>query len=327
MQLHYVTLLALPAAGIIWLIQAVELFRQDQTKARKKMRFVKSTVVALLIFLLSLVPLFLFDLKHDWLNSKAFLDLLVSKENLGGELSGITKVVGILKETHGRSMHILFDVFIGQDRVRNTVLVILTTLGLGGLISSSTGSRKKGYIVLTVYVSLAILGTAFYQHTLFDHYIAYLFAFVCLIYGSVLAFMLRQKVGFMVTLFFAGFFLLFNIPRYPIRDAGWTIDDMKRTTQVLTDQLHPNDVYNIILLSESRDLYGQNYRYFLTTNPIPPVAPENFVQADKLFIINENQPGVDVGQLPIYEIQTFPNKAIRAVYTVDGGPDILEMER
>lgn len=326
-QLHYLTLLALPAAGLIWLIQAYMLFIRDKASVKKKKKFIFATLGAVFLFLASLAPLALFDYKHDWLNSRAFLDLVTNRETIGGELSGVTKLTTTLKETHGRSMHILFDLFIGQDRTRNSALVILTLLGLGGLIKTSSGLRQKGYIVIAVYTFVAIIGTAFYQHTLFDHYLGYMYAVVCLVYGGIFGFMLKNKVGLGIFLIFISYYLWYNVPRYPIWITGWTIYDMERIADIVTEHVGPNEPYNIILLSESKDLYGQNYRYFLTTSEKPPVKPEQFAQANKLFIINENQKGVDVTQLPIYEIQTFPNKAITSVYTGEYGPDILMMER
>lgn len=326
-QLHYLTLLALPAAGLIWLYQGISLFRTEKRSPKKIKRFVLSTLASIGVFLVSLTPLLLFDFKHEWLNTQAFVQLVTNKDHIGGELSGLTRLINILKETHGRSMHILFDLFIGQDRTRNTVLVILTLLGMGGLLKTSTGKRQKGYIVLFIFVIGAILGTSIYQHTLFDHYLGYVFALVCLVYGSILAYMLKHRVGLLLIVFFCGFFVWYNAPRYPLWTPGWTIFDMKRTADVIAEQVSPGEKYNIVLLSESKDLYGQNYRYFLSTTETPPVSPDEFAEADKLFIINENQPDIDVTQLPIYEIQTFPNKNISRVYTVENGPNIIMLER
>ena len=326
-QLHYVTLLALPAASVIWFVQAAQLFKFQPATAQQKKTFLLSTLLAIIIGLVSLTPLMLFDYKHNWLNIQAFSSLVSNTENIGGELSGLTKFIGIVKETHGRSMHILFDLYVGQDRVRNTVLVILTALGMFGVLKSTGTKRTKGILVLGLYLVLAIIGTAFYQHTLFDHYLGYLFPMVALLYGSLLGFMLRHRVGLLLVVSFIGLFLWYNITKYPLGDQGWMIHDMRRTAQIISEKIGTEEKYNIILLSESRDLYGQNYRYYLTTMPNPPVKPENFADADKLVIINENQPGVDVTQLPIYEIQTFPNKEISAVYTVEGGPEIIVLER
>ncbi len=329
LQLHYLTLLALPAAGIIWLLQLKDLFNhRNQTASPKHLKnFVLGTLGAIVITLLSLTPLALFDFKHDWLNSRAFIDLLTSEDTIGGTASGLTKLTQIIKETHGRSMGILFDIFLGQSRLRNTIFVMITVMVSLHLLFKKKLKFQKGFTVIVVFIVMTILGASVYQHTLFDHYLGYMFAVTPLLLGSLLALAARNTFGKVLLAAMGIWFIILQIPRYPLKSLGWTVSDMKRTAQVVAENQKPGVTYSLILLSESRDLYGQNYRFFLNTTNTPPLAPEQFNRADKLVIISENQPIADITQLPIYEIQTFPSKEIKSVYTVDGGPTIIELER
>jgi hypothetical protein len=73
-QLHYLTLLVVGAAGLVWLQQLAEIARFHRSKLKQHLI---STLFAALVFFVSLTPLFLFDFKHNWLNSTAFASLLM----------------------------------------------------------------------------------------------------------------------------------------------------------------------------------------------------------------------------------------------------------
>jgi hypothetical protein len=68
-QLHYITLILIGCAGLVWLWQ---LALQVKQKSLHPV-FVKMTVISISLFFLSLTPLFIFDLKHEFLNSRAFI--------------------------------------------------------------------------------------------------------------------------------------------------------------------------------------------------------------------------------------------------------------
>ncbi|MEN8252811.1 MAG: glycosyltransferase family 39 protein [Patescibacteria group bacterium] len=323
-QLHYVFLLSAAGAGIIWLLQLFEIIK---IKNKKIMHLILATLFSALIFLLFLLPLILFDIRHDYLNTKAFLAMFTQEEAMkqtGGLLA-------TLKETHGRGMHILFEISIGKNRALNSALYYLAIIS--SLVIAFDKVMRQGYkknkalIVLLSFLFTGILGTAFYKHSVFHHYILYLFPVTFLLYGFLSAQLWKKKILRVLPLGFLAFFIYFNYFRYPLEDLGWTIKDYKRSSQSIIDRVEVGEKYNIVLLSESKDLYGQSYRYFLETSDRRPVDPEEFSQAETLFIINENQKGKDILNLPIYEIQTFPNKKIFEEYNITDGPEIIILKR
>lgn len=317
-QLHYLTLLSAGGAGTIWLLQLIEILKK-KTKTDLKSFFVV-TLLSTLLFLTSLTPLMLFDSQHGWLNAKAFQALLLG--NTGSSIAPEGQSLWrVIRETHGRSMHILFEWLVGQQRLLNSLLVLMTF----GLISWVYKTQKKlqpGITVIMAYLVTGIIGTAFYQHTVFDHYIAYLFPIVVLILGITLDALLRFKKGFVLVTAFLIWFSWFNISRQPLTDLGWTIHGMQRTSNSIYQRVDLNEKYNIVLMSETGDIDGQNYRYFLTTTDKPPVPTEERGSVETLFIIDEEKELEDVAASPIYEIVVFPNKNPSEVYTIEGGPRI-----
>ena len=108
---------------------------------------------------------------------------------------------------------------------------------------------------------------------------------------------------------------------------GWTVNDIQMTSEEILKHVQPGEKYNLVLLSESRDIDGQNYRYFLTTGHTRPVRTEDRDSIDTLFIINEEKILDKVTDSPIYEIVVFPNKEPAEVFNIPGGPEITVLRR
>lgn len=321
MQLHYLTLLTLPAAGLIWLLSL-----REQWLAKKLSAILMPSLIGLVIFILSLTPLVLFDLKHDGANFKAFQAMFTGNENFaysqtGGWTDRLTKA---LQETEGRGMHILFETNIGQNRKLNRTLLIGMAFFFLITIKQKQGQKKDlaKEIVLLSYLGFGILGTAFYQHTIFDHYIAYLLPVTALIYGYIFTKLKPRSAALIGLITFSIYFLLYNLARLPLKPSGWTIADIQRTSETILERVKPGEKYNIVLLSESHDIDGQNYRYFLTTGHTRPVPQEMRGKIETLFIIDEEKTLAKVTDSPIYEIVVFPNKTPAEVFKIDGGPEI-----
>ena len=110
-------------------------------------------------------------------------------------------------------------------------------------------------------------------------------------------------------------------------DTGGRIVDIQRAVDTITSRVKQNEKYNIILLTGTGDIEGQNYRYFLSATNNPPVVDEDRGNIDTLFIINDDRVLTNVVDSPIYEIVVFPNKIPSEVYEVENGPEITVLRR
>lgn len=325
-QLHYLTLLAVGAAGLVWLNQCLQIVRSRQAQLKQ---FLANTGIAAVIFLVSLTPLFLFDLKHNWLNSSAFTSLLSGDtfETTDGALH--TKLWTYVKEMDGRSRHILFDHGIGNHQLQNRVLlalVILVTLIL--LRIKDSKDQRSALLLILVFIGVTIIGTSLYQHSVFDHYILFILPAVYLLHGKLLQSLLQPKLAQPFLFGLLSLYVAYNVPKMPISTVGWTVSEIAQVSQTILDRVEPGQQYNIVLVSESKDSDGQNYRYFLTTNQEKqPVQPEQRGAVEKLFIIDEIHNGEVVTDLPLYEIVTFPNKVPKELYQIPDGPEITVLQR
>lgn len=329
-QLHYLTLLSLGGAGLIWLFQLIELFR---TKTKKLFTLLLPTTLAVLVFLVSLSPLLLFDLKHNWLNAKAFSQVITGESNFSDTSKpGLaSKFKTVLLETHGRSMHILFEHSWGQHRTSNTIMVVVVLGTLGLILHSKKYKYREQLIVLCAYVGTGIVGTSLYQHSVFHHYILYLFPASFLLVGLVADYWWQHFKSKMVIsgllLLLGSYYLWFNLQRLPWGEMGWSLADVQTVTTSIYERVQPGERYNIVLLSESGDIDGQSYRYYLHTTDLPPVSQAERGSIDTLFIINEDRKLKKVVDSPVYEIVVFPDKTPREVYTITDGPEITVLRK
>ncbi len=290
LQLHYVTLLVVASAGGIWAFEQLRLVLAARvTKSPVKHYWQTSkelwigTALALGIFIVSLTPLMLFDWKHEWLNAKAFQSLVFGGDTFEVQTatSPAEKLWTRIKETDGRSLQILAEINLGKNRDLNHGVVIAVLVSLAVMLWKTRKTPQfLGLALLAWWLLVGVVGTAFYQHSVFDHYIAYLFPISALLYGVALAHISGWKVAkFPVGGILAGLLLLgltaYNIQHWPIKSTGWTVQNIWDTSKTIHDRVQPGEKYNLVLLSESRDLDGQNYRYFLTTDPAKkPVKTE-----------------------------------------------------
>jgi 4-amino-4-deoxy-L-arabinose transferase-like glycosyltransferase len=361
-QLHYVTLLTIPATGTLWLITVLGMIREQRNgalalssssgrlslqrkktaKAEKKsvspskvaqtlhsslFTLFLSTVIASVLFISSFAPLVVFDLRHQGLNFKAFQTFLAQDQGTV-KVESTKKVFKVIRETQGRSMQILTEQFFGKNRFFNMALTLAIIVMLCYLWSKRGKDKwHSPELILLTFLFWAVIGLAFYQSSVFVHYILYLLPISFLIYGTLFTFLWSKKGGKVITILLAILYLGFNLTHLSIQTAGWPITGMKETAQSILTRVQPGEKYNLVLLSGSGDIDGQNIRYFLETSDKPPVTTQERGEVQTLFIINDDRKLKKVVDSPVYEIVVFPNKQPTEVYTIPNGPEITVLRK
>lgn len=317
-QLHYVALLSLSGAGIILLIQFLE--------RRKLQKLFSHVLLAILIFVFSLTPLMLFDYKHKFVNLKSFASILTEKESFDLErkadrqgFDAIGKFFSI--DLKDRASQVLFEPSFAVNKYNHPLLFFVLIMSILYLFKNKA-KLQASEIILLAYLIPGIIGVSLYQHQVYAHYIAYLFPFVYIFYGLFFAKFKNNWLMMILLIPFLFYFISNNFKHYTIKDNDWTIDDMKLVSDEIYKRVKPGEKYNLVLFSESKDLYGMNYRYFLSTNDNEPVDMDDQRLAKKLFVINEEKVVEDVRKSPIYEIVIFPKKNIQEVFQIENGPEI-----
>jgi len=334
-QLHYLTLLSGLGFGSLWLWQLYQ--KHKNKKSIKKM--IVLTVIGGLIFIISLTPLILFDIKHDGLNFQAFKKIISGENSFEQQsLTSVEKINKYLVNTKNRGSQILLELSISDQKNLNNYLflfsIVILFLSLrDSQILAINGKSKDHYfgkiIIITFFIT-GIFGTALYKHTIFDHYIAYLFPVSFFALGLIGEYLYKKGISgkFAIGLFLI-LFANYNVSKMSkvLSSTGSTMNKIWSTSKTITDRVMDGEKYNIVLLTGTGDIDGQNYRYFLSTTDKPPVEMEDRGKIDTLFIINDDKVLKNVADSPIYEIVVFPNKTPSEVYQIDDGPEITVLRR
>lgn len=350
-QLHYLTLLAVGTGGVIWLIQFIGYWRQRHKLGTQLKQMLIGTGIGVAIFLMSLTPLVLFDLKHDFLNTRSFQYLLTKEENFSHStrLPLAKKIGETIYGFEGRTMLIMFELYIGQKRALNAVLVKLVWVVLGLIFWLDTKKQRQNKItaqqIVIIFFAVGIFGTAMYQHSIFDHYVAYLFPVAAYVYGMVIKYLLadwpklsqqawyRSLINFkriLACLFvfaFTIYYLQFNSSQYNYNPTVWTVDQMADLASRIKQTLPENEAYSLVMVGPSKDYYGQNYRYFLTALDRPPVDPLYNDQSSLMVLILEDELTFDLPSSEIHELQPFKSASSIANFKIEPGPRIIILRK
>jgi len=326
LQLHYVAALGGVAVGIVWLLQ---LFR-----ARSSRKYLISLIqfgcLSVLIVMLSFTPLVLFDLKNGGINVSGLESLVGENRGFGGS-SLIESVGSMLEDFEGRAQLVMVGIPFPSLPLAAARLLLWATLcgTVLFVVAQWVKLRDKADAtwLLLLFILVSLFGLAAYQHSVFAHYIAFLFPAVFLLYGKILSLVVRHWTGWIVVGVVMVWYITVQAGHYHFEPTGTTLKQLEERADIIHAELLPGEQYLLVLLAAHQDLYGMNYRYYLSIDPDKrPLSPEFYAQAETLVIINEEQLP-DPTTLPIYEIQVFNVATPSAILTTPEGIEILVLRK
>lgn len=275
-----------------------------------------------------LLPLLVFDIRHDFINAKAFQSFITSKEE---HLRPIYSLGRTLQETLGRSHKIIPQLLGSPNFVTDRVILTLFAIGaVFNLNGYSKIKKRTGFILLLTIIITTIIGTSFYTSSLFDHYLGFIYPTIFMTVGAIMATIYSQGgiIGKIVVGCGLGYLAIINLQKSPaFATNSPTMDQIQLVSQSILNRVQKSEKYNIVLISAGGDIDANNYRYFLETSQTPPLAKENRGETDTLFIIDEMRDGKRAIDSPSYEIVVFPNKEPVETYSLESGQQITVLKR
>ncbi len=288
-QMHYLSLILVPVFAAFWLFEL---------KKKEGKNFLKGTIMAKIAFLLLMLPLVLFDLKHDFLNLNAFISLF----NSGGgsisfnPLTGLTRILPVyIENLTGRylagGVGLLACI---------TAAVILIPSILGFYRARSGKEISWPYFALGSWLGIGLLGISFYRGEVYDHYLGFLSPLPFLLFGSLAAIAKTkyQKAGVGLL---AGILLVANFLQSPLLTPP--ANQLGRTQEIARSVIRQSDSkpFNFALISKSN--YDSAYQFYLEQyGAKPEVLP--FVTTKQLFVVCEDSVCKPIGH-PKHEIAAF----------------------
>lgn len=266
-QLHYLGLFLAPAVAIIFLWDLFE-HKKDWLRA------VRNIFVSFGAFLLFSFPLLVFDLRHDFLNSKNFIKLFQTSS----ATQGANRLAELIQTFFFLNKHLF------QTDLNVILLAVLLVMTLILFFLNIRTNRSLAYIILFFLTSLA--GLSLYAGPKYPHYYGAIYASYIILLSYLLSSLLRSKYLIPVLALFIGGFIFLN-------SRGYYFFWEKGSNQIL----HAQKIAKTIQSSVTRDKYAvtalpnqysdSTYRYFLEVWGKRSLEKDSLEPAGELFVICE----------------------------------------
>lgn len=268
LQSHYLGLLLGPILFLYWLLAKVP-FRK--------------TLLSLGVFLLLMSPLALFDLRHDFLNSKAVYKFFTIRQETVSirPWTAIPKSYPIFEQIN-TSLISAYNVSLGKLVTLAVVLFITWAL-----LFKRKEIFTKQFNLLLVWIATGLIGFGLYKQHVYDHYFGFLFPVPILIFSVLLDYFYKGKTRYFALLILV-FIIVNNLLQAPIRFSP--NKQMIRSQNVASKIIKESrgDRFNIAVIAERN--YEDGYQYFLEKDKakiieIDPQLPDTVTQ--QLFVVCE----------------------------------------
>ncbi|OGK37835.1 hypothetical protein A3F03_04835 [Candidatus Roizmanbacteria bacterium RIFCSPHIGHO2_12_FULL_41_11] len=268
-QLHYLALALFLPIIIFYII------RLHQAKTSKY--YLNVFISALTGFILISSPLIIFDLKHQFINSKNFFNIFT-----GDKLVGKTPFIERLLDTNAAFyQHIL------QLPINQLLGVVITLVYLAIWIWLTKIKRKNIPFLIIVNITnffLYIFTFSLLNSFRYPHYYGVIYLSFFLTVAYLLTIIQPKKVQKFLALAVLLFFLSVNVPHYYflVKEGSRQIARAKRFADSFNGKIDSSKFQIVALPSTETD---GHVRYFLELNGHRPLPYESSQQPDELFVL------------------------------------------
>lgn len=289
-QLHYVNLIIIAICGCVWLFQLWQHRQQKNWFAAQ--HFWRWSFAALGIFLLTAVPLFLFDWKHDWRNAQAAVAIFSQEESFSAnqDLGFFPNLRDWSYRLRGRTRQIVGDLALPNFAENNWLFIFSVAIVIGFLILTFSHRHKKDapvYFFLAFALLASILIISLYRHSVYDHYLLFAYPIIFLVYGCLLANLPQKKIFQLFSLICFSIYIFGNYQSHYFTDSNHDLINLNQVTDFLLQNIEPQQTFGFSLISDGGDSFGEHYRYFLESKTDQLLSIDQTPTADVLFVVDE----------------------------------------
>ncbi|GAB4218811.1 MAG: hypothetical protein Fur009_1770 [Candidatus Microgenomates bacterium] len=295
-QLHYLALsLGLPI-GVILMINFF-----------KNLKSIKKIIIhySLLIinFLLFTSPLFIFDLRHNFLNSKNLLTLLQS--STASKLNFFQNFIDTFSYLNYYIFNYKFAYWI------NIILII----SIIASFASYFYRRKDNFYYLHFVFLSMLLFLSLYTGPKHPHYLGVLYPFYLLLIARYLSFLQKTIFEKTIIFIFLASFVFLNNQKYSFLyyRGGNQIAHSKKIAQFLKEKIN-NKPFNIATWPV--DFTEDNYLYFLEIEGNKPANRQKVEITNQMFVLCNKKP-CQIINSPSWNISMFGKAKITNEWTID----------
>ena len=288
-QLHYLALFLIPPLGLI-----MGYFLINNIKSIKKI-FVNFSLL-FSSFLVFSSPLIIFDLRHNFLNSKLFLALFRSSGT-----SLLTKSKSLLDSFYFLNLY-SFNIDL------NKFLAILLLFFL--FLTFITIVKQKSHLkIFLLFFILVLLGMSLYSGPKYPHYFGLLYPLYYIIISYFLVFLNESRWGKILIIIFVTGFIFLNFQKYPYFNSP--SNNQITLAENVANKISDNITKKKFTVTALPEKYSDStYRYFLEIWGKKAIEKDSLDKADELFVVCEKKCTLIIGNSQ-WDIAYFaPNKIV-----------------
>jgi len=317
LQSHYLGLLLVPTLGIFWALAFAEARYLKETS-----RYLQHTIYAAVLLAFLMSPLFIFDLRHGWINFEAMKTFFTVRQTTVS-----ARPWTALPDLWPMWQQIVTRLLAGRVEIVGAyfALVSLTVLvWLAGLTKriKLNPKEKSAFLILVSWIGFGLVGFGIYKQHIYDHYFGFLFAAPFLLLGGIFEhaveeYRLRGSWLVVTALIFLSYFNLINNP------LQWGPNRQLQRTEAVAEIIaqSADNKFNLAVIAERN--YEDAYQYFLEkwetgVVDIDPLNSEETI-ADELYVVCElPENECDPTQNAKTEVANFGWSKIENTWQIEG---------
>lgn len=279
-QMHYLALILIPVFGFLWIYEISLIVRKKLTRSN----FLTGTLLGIMIFLAVMSPVFVFDLKHNFMNYRAINTFFTNRETTVNvnPLNSLDRVPPIY-------IHSLVGRYVAGDLLWVNWLIstlVLTPLIWAGFWKLKGRPLRWVYLSLGVWLSVGLVGLSLYKQNIYDHYLGFLNPLPYLLFGALFSW--DSWAGKHVRLGLLGLVIILaviNLSANPLKYPP--NNQLKRTQDVAKFVISESgtEPFNFALISKSN--YDAAYQFYLDMYGHKPKQVP-FDITEQLFVVCED---------------------------------------
>lgn len=319
LQLHFIAyfLLVLP----LWVLS------QAYLSDHNKKELIINGLFLFFGFLLAISPMILFEVRHDFLNTRSIIyNLTLENHPNGNNLGFSLGNIGLVAKT-------LLAKFLGFNGFWPILMLALVLA-----IIATAFLKDKKYSLIGVYFWVGILGLAIFNHrgNLDARYVIPVFPVLFILFGLIFDKLFFSKKVVRVFLALA-LLAAFTVPSlcsvkknlfYPARHSLKFFRDISQI--IIDDHIANNDdkSFNLAVLVDGLGRRGVSFRYFFHINDINILDEVSYPNADILYVVDDYKgwSGI-VNNADTWEVSSFKPKKLEKVLFAPFGKRIYKIAK
>lgn len=319
LQSHYLGLLLAPTLLLFWILT---LLKVKKTIFQKL--FINKSVAAVASFLILMSPLLFFDIRHNWINSKALYAFLTSKDptisfNLVNSILRIPKIfIQIVGALLGGG-NAVFGI------VTSIIFAVCLTAALIYAFRLQRNNLSKfhpAYYLIGSWAVFGLVGLGLYQKDIYNHYFGFLFVIPFVIIGVIISKLTSGKIISRVLeiglLIYLTIISLINNPL--LNEPNRLLRRSVNVSKVI-EQNSGYTPFNLAVIADTN--YEDGYKYFLLKDNYPVTDIDAQIPGtitNQLFAVCELIPNskCDPTHNPKEQVANFGWSKIENSWEVDG---------